>query len=122
MVEIVEEVTENMARICHEANRAFCTTIGDDSQPAWTDAPDWQKKSAKLGVLFHMSGEHGPEASHNSWMKEKVDGGWVYGEVKDPEKKTHPCIRPFNELPPEQQMKDILFRSIVHAFKAEILK
>jgi hypothetical protein len=48
-------------------------------------------------------------------MAEKVAAGWVYGEVKDPDAKppTHPCIVPFEELPPEQQFKDVLFKTIV---------
>jgi hypothetical protein len=48
-------------------------------------------------------------------MREKVEGGWKYGETKDPEAKTHPCIVPFEDLPAEQQFKDKLFRTIVHA-------
>lgn len=108
---------ESIARICHETNRAYCESLGDISQPYWDEAPDWQKQSAINGVKFHLSGDHGPEASHESWMAEKVAEGWVYGEVKDPEKKTHHCIVPFDQLPLEQQRKDVLFRSVVHAFK-----
>jgi hypothetical protein len=39
----------------------------------------------------------------------------VYGEVKDAEKKTHPCIVPYKDLPPEQQAKDHLFKAVVSA-------
>lgn len=104
-----------VARACHEVNRAYCQALGDSSQPAWEDAPDWQKDSAMLGVELHMSGDHGPEASHASWMAQKVADGWVYGETKDPEKKTHPCLVPFEQLPKEQQAKDYLFRAVVLA-------
>lgn len=111
---------DNIARVCHEANRAYCSTIGDDSQPSWEDAPAWQRESARMGVDLHLMGDFGPEASHISWMKQKTDDGWVHGETKDPEAKTHPCIKPFSELPPGQQMKDHLFRAIVHSFKGVI--
>lgn len=111
------EVIVQIAMVCHEANRAYCRSIQDNSQVPWADAPDWQRASAIKGVKLHLSGDHGPEASHESWMKEKQETGWVFGEVKDPEAKTHPCMVPFAELPKEQQMKDILFRAIVHAFK-----
>jgi len=47
----------------------------------------------------------------------KVDSGWVYGEVKDVEKKTHPCIVPYEQLPVEQQSKDYIFKGIVDAYK-----
>src|SRR5437879_1359495 len=41
---------EQVAKICHEANRAYCETIGDNSQPTWEKAPQWQKDSAINGV------------------------------------------------------------------------
>ncbi len=107
-----------VARIAHQVNKAWCEYNGDMSQPDWDDAPDWQQSSAINGVLFHsLNPDAGNDASHNSWMKEKVDGGWVYGEVKDPDASppTHPCIVPFEELPRDQQFKDQLFRTICRA-------
>ncbi len=106
-----------IARICHEVNRAYCESLGDNSQPSWEEAPDWQKESARLGVALHMSGEHGPEASHQSWMDQKIREGWQYGLVKDPLAKTHPCIKPFDQLPESQRAKDYIFRGIVNCFK-----
>lgn len=108
--------TQDVANITHEANRALCQSLGDFSQPAWAEAPQWQRDSAINGVRFHLDNpDASPAASHESWLREKVEAGWVYGEVKDPEAKTHPCMVPFEQLPPEQQAKDHLFRGIVHA-------
>lgn len=109
---------DRIARVAHEVNRAYCSALGDNSQPAWEDAPGWQRDSARMGVDLHMMGDFGPEASHISWLNQKLEQGWIYGEVKDTEAKTHPCIRPFAELPPEQQAKDYLFRGVVHALRA----
>lgn len=109
---------EQIAQVAHEINKAYCQALGDDSQLQWEFAPDWQQQSAINGVNFHLENpEAGADSSHNSWMKEKVDTGWVYGEVKDAEAKTHPCIVPFNQLPKEQQAKDFLFRQVVHSLK-----
>ena len=109
---------EQIAQVAHEVNKAYCEAIGDNSQTSWEDAPAWQKESAVLGVMFHVENpDAGPDASHNSWMKQKVDTGWVYGEEKNPEAKTHPCIVPFEELPLGQQVKDFLFRQVVHSLK-----
>lgn len=106
----------DIAAIAHEANRGLCAALGDHSQPVWGLAPDWQVSSAMDGVRFHRDNpDAGPSASHDNWMAHKVAGGWVYGDVKDPERKTHPCLVPFDQLPPEQQAKDVLFRGIVHA-------
>lgn len=107
---------ERIARVCHEVNRAYCQALGDDSQPKWDEAPDWQKQSAINGVRLHLvCPDAGPEASHESWMTEKEAAGWVYGPTKDADAKTHPCMVSFAELPREQQAKDFIFRAVVHA-------
>lgn len=112
-----DEGIENIAKICHQTNKAYCETIGDESQVDWGMSPEWQRESAIKGVKLHLSGDHGAEASHQSWMNEKIQDGWKYGEIKTPELKEHPCLVPFSELPIEQQMKDHLFRAIVNSFK-----
>ena len=48
-------------------------------------------------------------------MESKLADGWVYGEVKDPVKKEHPCLVAFEELPVEQQAKDYIFKAVVDA-------
>lgn len=109
---------EQIAIVAHTINKAYCTALGDNSQQGWNDAPAWQKDSAIKGVQFHLENpDAGPSASHDSWMKQKLEEGWKYGPVKDAEKKEHHCIVPFDELPKEQQAKDFLFRQIVHSLK-----
>lgn len=111
---------DTIARVCHEVNRAYCAALGDTSQPLWDDAPDWQRESARLGVVLHCGGDFGPEASHARWMQHKLAEGWTYGPVKDPEKKEHPCMVPFVDLPREQQAKDFIFRAVVHAMRGAV--
>lgn len=105
-----------IAKICHEANRAYCKTIGDESQQAWEQAPEWQRESAIKGVEYHLANpDSKPSDSHKSWYDHKFAEGWKYGPVKDPSNKEHPCMVPFEELPIEQQRKDKLFLAIVRA-------
>ncbi len=107
---------EQIARVAHEVNRAYCESLGDTSQREWIVAPGWQRDSAINGVQFHIDNPNaGPDASHVNWMAEKKADGWVFGLVKDPEEKTHPCMVPYDELPQEQRSKDFLFRAVVHA-------
>lgn len=106
----------SIAKIAHEANRAYCETIGDESQVAWWDAPDWQQESAIKGVEFLIQNpDASPSASHDSWLAEKAATGWVYGPVKDAAKKEHPCCVPYDQLPLEQRRKDALFQGVVRA-------
>ncbi len=108
-----------IAQHAHEINRQYCISQGDDSQPEWKDAPDWQRDSAINGVKMHLANPDAtPEDSHVSWMAQKDAEGWVYGDVKDPEAKTHPCMMPYADLPPAQRAKDYLFRSTVHQLAA----
>lgn len=105
---------EQIAAICHDANRRYCMSIGDNSQLPWEEAPEWQRQSAIAGVKFRLENPDAPDsAQHDAWSADKVKDGWVYGEVKDPVKKTHPCLVPFDQLPIEQRRKDTLFASIV---------
>ena len=105
-----------IAAICHEANRALCAQLGDNSQVAWDDSPQWQRKSAVNGVLFNLAQPNAPaSASHDNWLEEKRRAGWSYGPVKDAETKRHPCFVPYENLPREQQAKDHLFKGVVAA-------
>jgi hypothetical protein len=109
---------QQIAVVCHEANRAFCLVMGDDSQLPWNLAPTWQKESAIKGVEFALDNPDAPaSAQHDAWSNDKYNDGWVYGEVKDASKKTHPCLIEFADLPPFQQKKDILFKAIVAALR-----
>lgn len=115
----MEQQIEQIARVCHEANRAYCETISDHSQVAWDKAEEWQKVSARNGVRFHLDRPAGasPSASHDSWLAEKLATGWIYGPVKDPAKKEHPCCLPYEQLPIEQRLKNYIFGAIVAAFR-----
>ena len=105
-----------VARTCHEINRGYCQTLGDTSQPTWDEAPGWQKDSARNGVRFIMANPGAnPSDSHHNWLIQKEAEGWVYGETKDPERKTHPCMVPYADLPADQKFKDTLFQGVVLA-------
>lgn len=111
---------EEIARVVHEANKAYCQVLGDNSQLPWDDAPQWQRDSAIKGVQFYLQQaaagrEVTPKHMHQAWLKEKVDNGWVYGPKKDVDNKQHPCCVPYEMLPFSQRLKDSLFLAVVSA-------
>lgn len=109
---------EKTARLCHEINRIYCASLGDTTQPTWDKAPDWQKQSARSGVINLLSNKDAtPEMSHENWLKDKKEAGWKYGPVKDEIKKEHPCIVPYNYLPDSEKIKDHLFYTIVRGMQ-----
>jgi hypothetical protein len=103
-----------IAQVAHEVNRAYCLGIGDASQKSWEEAEQWQRDSAVKGVEYKANNLSAtPEDQHEAWSQSKIADGWVYGEVKDAEKKTHPCLVPYSELPMDQRVKDYLFVAVV---------
>lgn len=114
-----EEVRLVCAEAAHEMNRVYCQSLGDFSQAPWGSAEEWQRSSSLKGVDGVFAGD-GAGAAHESWFAEKVATGWKFGPVKDAEKKEHPCMVPFNELPFDQQQKDHIFVQTVHTMAAAL--
>ena len=107
-----------IAKTCHEANKAWCEINGDWGQKDWVEAKNWQRDSAIKGVIWRLDNPNAlPDAQHNAWMEFKIADGWVYGEVKDANTKTHPCLVAYNRLPKYQRCKDQLFNAIVDALR-----
>ena len=43
---------------------------------------------------------------HERWMAARQQDGWRPGPRKDADAKTHPCLVPYDQLPPDDQEKD----------------
>ena len=106
---------EQIAAICHEANRALCVLNDDFSQEPWSLAEQWQRDSRIKGVAFALENPDVPSsAHHDNWLEDKRAAGWVYGDVKDAGAKTHPAIVTYDKLPAHERAKDHLFKAIVN--------
>jgi hypothetical protein len=105
-------IVTDIARACHEANRAVQRSLSEEINPPWDEAPEWMKESITKGVEGIQAGNT-PEESHAAWMVDRTERGWVWGKFKSELAKTHPDLVPYEELPPEQQLKDTLFHAIV---------
>jgi len=105
---------EEIARVVHQVNKAYCQAIGDKTQVSWEDAPEWQKESAFDGILKIVENpEQTPEQSHEAWMLKKQQDGWRYGPIKDEKLMTHPAMVPYSDLSVEARAKDYIFSEIV---------
>lgn len=109
---------EKIAKVAHEINKAYCSALGDNSQPDWVNAPQWQKDSAISGVKFHLNNpDVKPEQSHKEWLDLKRAEGWKHGPVKNAKTKEHPCFLPYDELPEDQKAKDFIFKQVIDSLK-----
>lgn len=107
---------EQIARVCHEAVRAYARSAGDHSIRSWRNSHAQIKESAIIGVQNVIANPNTTaKESHDLWVRVKKSQGWVYGPEKDAEEKTHPCIVPYAELSAFQRKKDDLFIAIVKA-------
>jgi hypothetical protein len=101
--------TTHIAKICHEANRVYCQSIGDESQPHWEELPEEIRQSCINGVAYAIRFQPNPDQMHQNWFNQKIKDGWQYGPEKSLEQKTHPLMVPFDQLPLEHRAKDALF-------------
>ena len=43
---------------------------------------------------------------HDVWAETRIQQGWTYGEQRNDELKTHPCLVPYEELPESEKEYD----------------
>lgn len=112
---IIDEIElEVAAKLAYEGARLLCRAFGHPELPSWEDSTEEARDSVRNGVEGVMRGNT-PEKSHENWTAVRKSEGWTYGHTKNVATKEHPNLVPYNELPPEQQAKDVLFVNIVHA-------
>lgn len=99
--------------VCHAANRALQTSIGDPRPSPEVPEP-WERAATEAGIAEVLAGAT-PEDLHEAWCLFKIEEGWRYGPERDPVARTHPCLVPYDELPEAERRKDALFHAIVRA-------
>jgi hypothetical protein len=106
-----------IATVAHAMNAAVQAALGQKVE-SWGSVPEEIRQSMIAGVTYNLDNpDVTPEQGHEAWRKYRAAQGWVYGEIKDLEAKTHPNMVPFDELPIQERLKDHLFRAAVHALK-----
>ncbi|MBI1339607.1 hypothetical protein GC169_05260 [bacterium] len=107
------EITR-IARVMHEAVRAWQMANGQEAAPPWSRAPAWMKTASREAVVWRLAHRKAPaSAQHDQWADEKLANGWRYGKVKDGKKKTHPLLIPYEDLPEVERQKDTLVAAVV---------
>jgi hypothetical protein len=109
---------EQIAQVMHEAMRAWQKANGQTPAPPWSRAPKWMKESSAASVVWRVANpKAGASAQHDQWLAQKKKDGWKYGKTKDAQKKTHPMMVPYGQLPEFERRKDALVNAVVDALK-----
>ena len=76
-----------------------------------------EQKQRRIEAMKICAAESTSDAvMHEGWIKMHVAAGWVYGPKFDPEKKEHPNLLPWDQLPPAVTSKARIFAIIAKAF------
>jgi ryanodine receptor 2 len=60
----------------------------------------------KLPIELECLVEEMSKNVHEVWAETRMQQGWTYGEQRNDELKTHPCLVPYEELPEEEKEYD----------------
>lgn len=116
MAEQDADAAMRVARVMHEAVRAWQKANGQPASPPWSKAPTWMKTASREAVLWRLANPDAPaSAQHGQWLSEKKAAGWRYGKVKDGLRKTHPLMVAYRDLPVVERRKDRLVAAVVGA-------
>ena len=110
-----DALTQRRAIFVYEAARLAAIAAGAPVVPEpWDEREELFRGQFRKVIARQCSPERkmSPEGLHEDWVKAYEEMGWVYGEVRDVEKKTHPDMVPYDRLGPLERDKDEVFMAL----------
>ena len=101
-----------LAMRCYIENTTICLE-NNDKVFSFYEVKDSTIQGIKA---FFANPQITPEEQHKLWFNSKIEEGWVYGEDKNLENKTHPCLIAYENLPEVQKKKDKAFQEILKPY------
>ena len=96
---------EDLARICHEAHLALRIGLNSSADDMHFDALPQERKDVVINEVRMFREGKSLVAVHAAWVHWMLHQGWELGPVRDREKKIHPNLVPYEDLPVEEQAK-----------------
>ena len=103
-----------LAELAHEVQRVVGTMFRRPLEPKWSEAPLWKRANtinSVARILAHP--EATPADDHNLWLAYRLVEGWRHGSEENHEMREHPDMVPWDQLGPEQKLRDTLFLEAV---------
>ncbi len=105
-------LNERRAIFVYEAARMAAIAAGAPVIPeSWTQREESFRVQFRGVIARQCSPERrtDPKKLHDDWVRSYEKMGWRFGEVRDPEKKTHPDMVPYDQLGQLERDKDEVF-------------
>lgn len=107
---------DKICELCHLANNELMIANNETPCGNWDTLDSHLKQMTRDSVSVIIDKPNiTAEDIHNTWMTNKAKDGWVYGDIKDANKKTHPLMIPFADMNAIDKAKDQSFIDIVNA-------
>lgn len=107
---------EAIARTVHEALRGWIAAHGEKPPPVWQRAPAWMRESSRESVRFALENPDAADShQHDQWMAQKKRDGWSFAPLRNNDKKHHPMMVPYEDLPDFEKRKDTIVRALTAA-------
>jgi hypothetical protein len=112
---------QSLARICYDAIRAYGITIGE-RYAQWEHARAWDRESFADAVAYLLKVPDADLADlHGYWMAARMQRGWQYGPERDVERRLHPALLPWADVPERERLKFEMVYRIVDVFRGHVL-
>lgn len=99
---------EFAARVAHEALRVCRLQFDDASMCSWDSSSELQRDVSRTYVDRMLLGISA-KTQHANWRDDRLAAGWKRGPAVDQERKEHPFLCAYKDLPFEQRLKDDMF-------------
>lgn len=95
----IYEIAVNLEKTFNEGDFVFETSTEEDEC-----CPD--DEDVFVDDHYEDISERLAQRMHNKWMHKRIDQGWRYGEERNDSEKTHPLLKPWDQLSDEEKTID----------------
>jgi hypothetical protein len=111
------QILAKIAEQAHNVNNVWTKEVGNDTRPEWHTLSQEDKEHYIHAVANAIDSKlESPQEAHKQWSTWMLAQGWEFGEQYDREGKKHPNLRPYDQLPETEKVKDILFIAVCKPF------
>lgn len=104
--------TIRIAQLLHKLMVYQALYVEDRPMRLWEDLDPKDQAMYMDAVAWIQMESVTPDMIHDFWIKRMEAQGWIYGVIKDPVHKTHPCMCPYEQLTEYEKAKDVQFLAL----------